>query len=61
MRTAAIRTVATDTAKAPDADAQDSPTWDGDPELSWETDDLVPLFDADEWPGHFGAARLGIP
>lgn len=47
-------------------EAADEPIWDlhgldlADDEMTGR-DGLIPFTETDDWPGHFGAARLGIP
>lgn len=43
------------------ADGEDSPAAEDVADRYAEPDDFVPSFDGDDWPGHYGAARLGIP
>ncbi len=53
-----VTTTALDDARHSASDARTPDDTDGDPieeaEAPWATD-------SDEWPPHFGAARLGIP
>ena len=48
---------------APTDDMDDDPalSWADDGELLVDPDEVVPSADVEDWPGTYGAARLGIP
>ncbi|HEX7197308.1 MAG TPA: hypothetical protein VF364_10815 [Candidatus Limnocylindria bacterium] len=61
MRTRATAVVAPDPSQESEEDPGRPPAWTQDGDSLSEADDIVPFFDGDDWPGHYGAARLGIP
>ena len=48
---------------APTDDMDDDPalSWADDGELLVDPEEVVPSADVEDWPGTYGAARLGIP